>query len=78
MEQKCIICGETTNTPWRSAFSHFWFYMPGQLQWWRGNIKAFGFWSGLHASICLSFPFYNTLRHWRHRKSRLDIGGQNV
>jgi len=70
---KCVVCGLPTNQPFSSFMEHFAFYEPGQLQYWRGNITMFGFWSGLMASICISFPFINTIVHWRHRKSQLVI-----
>lgn len=53
--------------------SHFAFYAPGYLRYWRGNMRAFGFLGGLHASICLSFPFLGTLMTWKYRKMRLEI-----
>ena len=70
---RCLICGETTTKPIATAFEHFFLYASGNWKYWRGNIKTFGFWPGLHGSICLTFPIYNTLRHWKHRKSRLVI-----
>ena len=74
----CPICGDKTRKPIQAAFEHFWFWQPGSLQYLKGNIKTFGFWSGLHAWICLAFPFYSTLRHWKYRKCRLTIGGRDV
>lgn len=71
----CCVCGEPTDKHVQAAFEHFWFYQSGQWQYWRGNIATFGFWSGLRGSLCLSFPFINTLVNWKHRKSRLMILG---
>jgi hypothetical protein len=78
MQHKCVICGEPTDKPVQSAFSHFWLYAPGALQYLRGNIRAFGFWSGAGATLALACPLYNTVRHWKHRKARLEIGGKHV
>lgn len=72
----CLICGESTMKPAHAAFSHFWLWNPGQLQFLRGNISMFGFWSGLDSTLGLICPAYNTLRHWKHRKARLSIGGE--
>ena len=74
----CPICGDETTKPIQAAFAHFWIYQPGMLQYLRGNIRAFGFWSGLNATIALCCPLYNTLRYWKNRKARLDIGGERV
>jgi hypothetical protein len=72
---KCIICGDNTTRPIAAAFEHFHLYSPGKWQYWRGNIRMFGFWSGLGSNIGLTFPIYNTLRHWKYR--RVSIGVQS-
>ncbi len=69
----CIICGDNTQHPFAAAVEHFRFCDWEQREWVRGNFKAFGFWRGLTANICLLFPFVNTLVHWRYRKWSLDI-----
>lgn len=74
-DSKCPICDASTKKPFTAAFWHFRFIESGSFRYWRGNVKAFGFASGLVASICLSFPFLNTIINWRHRKSRLVIHG---
>lgn len=73
----CCVCGEPTNKPISAAFEHFWFYHPGQWQYWKGNMRTFGFWGGLLGSLCLSFPFINTLANWKYRKHRLVIPGKS-
>lgn len=78
MQHKCVICGEPTGKPVQSAFSHFWIYMPGARRYLRGNVRAFGFWSGLHSTLSLACPLYNTVRHWKYRKAKLEIGGKHV
>lgn len=69
----CPVCGDETPRPIRHALHHFRLVNWGHWQYWRGNIKTFGFWPGLGASITLSFPIINILWHWKHRKSRLDL-----
>ena len=75
--KECIVCGEKTDQPIAAAFEHFYLYVPGNWRYWRGNIKTFGFWSGLSGSLGITFPIYNTLRHWKHRKSRLVLDSSN-
>ena len=70
---KCIICGIETDQPIREALWHFRLVDWNQWQFWRGNIRTFGFWSGMEGNLTLSFPIINTLWHWKHRKSRLVI-----
>jgi hypothetical protein len=70
---KCIVCGEETDRPSASAFSHFYLYTPGQWKWLKGNMRTFGRFSGFMSTLYLAFPALNTLRHWKHRKSRLDL-----
>jgi hypothetical protein len=43
----------------------------------RGNIRSFGFWSGLKSNITLSSPLINKLWNWKYRNMRLsqNIGG---
>jgi hypothetical protein len=69
----CVVCGEPTEHPISAALEHFRLVEWDQWQFWRGNIRAFGFWSGLLASVDLSFPIVNTLRHWKYRKWRLKL-----
>jgi hypothetical protein len=68
---KCVICDHETDRPVREFFWHFRLVEWDQWRFWRGNIKMFGFWSGLKSSITLSFPIINTLWHWKYRKARL-------
>lgn len=70
---KCVICDGETSHPIKAALHHFRLVEWGQWQYWRGNIRTFGWTSGLRASLTLSFPILNTLWHWKHRKSRLVI-----
>lgn len=70
---KCQWCGEVTEHPFMALFSHFWLYQPGQWKYMRGNVRTFGLWDGFWGTIYLIFPFANSLRHWRHRKSRLEF-----
>lgn len=77
----CPWCGteyETRLHKWECFIEHFEFYAPNNFQYWRGNIKAFGFVDGLLASIALTFPFTTIFypSHWKHRKDRLIIGGK--
>ena len=72
-EKNCPVCGDLVRSRMACIMEHFTFYAPGTLQYWRGNISAFGWLSGLRGSICLSFPFINILLNWRHRKSRLTM-----
>jgi hypothetical protein len=70
---RCLICDERTTQPWRAALWHFRLVDWGQWRYWKGNIRTFGLRSGLAGSFALSFPIYNTLRHWKYRKHRLVI-----
>jgi len=72
-EKECPVCGNVVESRMDCIMDHFAFYSPGTLRFWRGNIQAFGFISGLRGSICLTFPFVNILMNWRYRKSRLVI-----
>ena len=69
----CIICGEKTEKPFLAAFTHFYLWQPGMLQYLKGNIQAFGFFDGLNATIGLMCPFYDTLKNWKYRKHQLII-----
>lgn len=69
--KKCIVCDEPTSTPVREALWHFRLVDWGQWRFWPGNMRMFGFWSGLRSNLTLSFPILNTLLNWEHRKSRL-------
>lgn len=70
---KCTVCGEETSRPIACALQHFKLVEWGQWQYWRGNFRAFGFWSGLKGNLTLSFPIINILWNWRHRKARLVL-----
>lgn len=69
----CPICGGPTRAPVQAALEHFCLYLPGQLGYVRGNFRMFGFLGGLDANLSLLCPIYNTLRHWRHRRSSLTL-----
>jgi hypothetical protein len=73
MNQKCPICGDKTSRPITAALDHFRPYESGQWRWLRGNIKTFGFWSGLRGTLCLVSPALNTILNWKYRHSRLEI-----
>lgn len=75
---KCLVCGEVTNRPLWSIFSHFYLYSPGHWKYFSGNMRTFGAWSGFWSTIGLICPAFNTLRHWRYRKARLTIGGNDI
>jgi hypothetical protein len=70
---KCLWCGEETTHPVRDLFAHFWIYQPAQWQYLKGNMATFGRWSGFWSTVELAFPMFNSLRHWRHRKTRLEL-----
>lgn len=73
MIRECLICGDRTQYPWRATFWHLRLYERGQWKYLRGNCTIFGVISGIHSVFCLAFPIYNTLRYWKHRKSRLVL-----
>lgn len=68
---RCVICGDQTDRPIRAALSHFRLYESGNWKWLRGNVEVFGWRQGFVATLGLVCPAFNTLRNWRHRKSRL-------
>lgn len=70
---KCLICGEPSEKPIRSTFSHLWLYVPGQWKYLRGNVRMFGLWDGFWGTVYLVSPLLNTLRHWKYRKHRLSV-----
>lgn len=74
----CIVCGEPTEYPVRSAFSHFHLYAPGNWKYFRGNMRQFGAWEGFWSTVGLICPAFNTLWHWRYRKARLTVGGKEI
>jgi len=57
----------------RDALSHFRLYEPGMWQFWRGNVRLLGVVQGLLSILSLAFPWFDTLRHWKYRKYRLEI-----
>ena len=69
----CLWCGGETKHPVCHLFAHFWIYRAGQWQYLKGNCRTFGKWGGFWGTIGLAFPIYNTLRHWRFRKARLEL-----
>lgn len=71
--KKCLWCGVETEYPLSALFSHFHLYSSGQWRYWRGNIKTFGIWDGFWSSVGLTFPIFNTLRHWKYRKAKLVL-----
>lgn len=71
--KRCIVCGDLTTSPWLAAFHHFRLYESGNWKYLRGNCATFGLLSGIHSTLCLICPAYNTLRFWEHRKSRLTL-----
>lgn len=68
---KCLICDQETDRPIREFLWHFRLVDWDQWRFWRGNITAFGLWSGMKGNITLSFPIINTLWNWKYRKARL-------
>lgn len=73
MKHQCLICGQKTNNPILAALSHFYLYESGMTKYLKGNIKMFGFWRGLNATLSLICPAYNTIKNWKYRKSSLNI-----
>jgi hypothetical protein len=69
----CIVCGEETTKHVACALQHFRLVEWNMWQYWRGNIRTFGLWSGMRGNLTLSFPIINTLWNWKHRKARLVI-----
>lgn len=72
---KCIVCGDNTQRPIAAALEHFRLYERGNWKYLRGNMGQFGRWSGFMGTLCLCFPIFNTLRHWKLRKAALVIPG---
>lgn len=71
----CLVCGEVTKRNWLATLYHFRLYERGQWKYLSGNCSVFGKLGGFHSVLCLAFPFYNTIRYWRHRKSELVLPG---
>ena len=71
--KNCPVCDKPVYSRVECIMDHFAFYAPGNLVFWRGNIKAFGFWYGLRSSLCLSFPWINMILYWKYRKDQLLI-----
>jgi hypothetical protein len=71
--KKCIVCGKETEKPFLSAFSHFYLYNAGQWKFLAGNIRTFGFLSGVWSTVQLICPVINTVVNWRYRKCDLEL-----
>lgn len=69
----CIICGDTTPSPFTAFVYHFRPIDWEQRSYIRGNFKMFGLWSGLRANLTLMSPFLNTILNWKHRKGKLEF-----
>lgn len=69
----CLICGEKIDRPFAATVEHFRPIDLGQWPYVIGNFRTFGLWSGLHANVTLLSPVINTILHWKHRKSRLEV-----
>jgi hypothetical protein len=69
----CIICGDSTERPFAAAVWHFRPFEWHEAIYIVGNIKTFGFWSGVEANLSLYFPFLGTLINWKYRKMKLEI-----
>ena len=69
----CIVCGDKTSKPFVAAVWHFRPFAYHDPKYIVGNVKTFGFWSGMRANVSLYFPFLNTLMHWKYRKMHLTI-----
>lgn len=70
----CPICGEPTN---EVIVSTLWHFRPIQSPkvWWdfvTGTYRNFG----VIAVVTLVSPLLNTIIHWKYRRDRLDIAGQ--
>lgn len=72
---RCLVCGSAARHPVLATLHHFRFYEKDQWKWLTGNQSLFGRWVGFLATCDLAFPFFNTLRHWRHRKCTLELPG---
>lgn len=70
---KCVVCGAVTDQPFVAAVNHFRPFEWHDPKYIMGNIRAFGFWSGLRSNVSLYFPFLNTLLNWKYRKMALEI-----
>jgi hypothetical protein len=69
----CIICGDVTSQPIAAAVEHFRPFHWEHPRYIFGNIRTFGFLSGMRANLCLFFPFLGTLLNWKYRKMHLEI-----
>ena len=69
----CPICGERSTRPVLATLHHLRLYESGNWRFFRGNMAAFGRWRGFWSTVCLISPLFNTLRHWKYRKCRLEL-----
>lgn len=69
----CIICGDVVTRPFAAAVYHFRPFAWHESKYILGNIRTFGFISGMRANIGLYFPFLSTIMNWQYRKMRLEI-----
>lgn len=42
-------------------------------RYWRGNVKTFGWSSGMKANLTLTSPLANAVLNWKYRNMHLDI-----
>ena len=70
---QCLICGAKTYKPFAATIEHLRPFECHEAKYFFGNIRQFGFWSGLRGNVCLYFPFLNTLLNWKYRKCHLDV-----
>lgn len=73
--KRCLICGDETKRPIAATLEHLRLYESGNWGWFKGNMRAFGAWSGFWSSVGLVCPLFNTLRHWKYRKVTLAVPG---
>jgi hypothetical protein len=75
---KCIVCDAKSKHPVQCAFSHFRLIDTSEnyFKYLKGNSQMAGsYWGGLLSVLGLTFPFFDTIRHWEYRKVRLGIEG---
>lgn len=70
---RCPICGEKAKRPILAALEHFKLWRPKQAKIAKGNIRTFGLWRGLFATLEICCPAYNTIRYWAVRGCRLRV-----